>query len=827
MMKKVLIGLIGAAGVMLVASCADTFNPGGDSDHQGRIFPSVSLDKSVVTSKSTPKAPASRAAEAVSSDQMKIRLVRDAGGYDKTWDSLSDFPSAELFPVGRYTFSAFYGSAEEQGFSKPYYYGECSIEVEENRSAQVQVTAQLANSMLTIAYSEAFAAYFTDYKTTITTALGSLEYAADATEPVYLPAGEVSFAIDVTKPSGTKATLTPNAVTLSPRHHYTVKFDVNNGNVGSPVLKIEWDEMLDTEEVTIDLSDDILNAPAPTIASEGFPVESFIAGNAPAGERSLTIVAHGGLSSLVMTTASPSLREQGWPAEMDLLAGDAAANAATAALGLNTRGLTKAGGKIAQVILTDVLNHIRYVEGASNTTEFTFVARDAYNKASEPLTLTVDIEKLIIELSAPAPIVKGQTDFSCQLTYNGGDAAKDIAIQAKNDRGTWSDIPATITPASRAAATYLVEVTVDGERDTQLRAKAADGTVSEPLDVVHAEAPHALSIDERDVFAHSAKVTLIENPDYTGPAARGIRKSPADMAARAALMISTDGKKFTAATGATLSGATWSVSGLNANQTYYFRAVVDEVPCRNAEASTEAAFQLDNKSFEDWAEADSHKYWSRWYPAGTARGGIWATINELTTSQQNGTDGTTYSYVSISGTIPTTDAHSGDKAALIRTVGWGSGNTASMISGRMGTCKHVNAGELYLGSYDASALTPTYGYPLTSRPNKVSFWHKYLKKADEDYGYAELVISDADGNVLYSSTKQLTASEYTQETFNISYPEHCAKAANMSLIFRSSGHTDLNDKKNTTWLTPPPRMNLSTGTYMGSQLYIDDIELAY
>ena len=50
MMKKVLIGLIGAAGAMLVASCADTFNPGGDSDHQGRIFPSVSLDKSVVTS---------------------------------------------------------------------------------------------------------------------------------------------------------------------------------------------------------------------------------------------------------------------------------------------------------------------------------------------------------------------------------------------------------------------------------------------------------------------------------------------------------------------------------------------------------------------------------------------------------------------------------------------------------------------------------------------------------------------------------------------------------------------------------------------------------
>ncbi|MCM1406823.1 MAG: DUF4493 domain-containing protein, partial [[Clostridium] fimetarium] len=307
MMNKVLIGLIGAAGAMLAVSCADTFNPGGDSDRQGRVFPMVDLDNAVVTSKSASKAPASRAADAITADQMQIRLTRNAGGYEKTWNSIADFPSGETFPVGAYTFSAEYGDPEEQGFNKPYYYGETTFDVEENKAAQVQVTAQLANSMLTITYTDAFKTYFTDYKTTLTTSLGSLEYGKEETAPVYIPAGEVSFAIDVTKPTGSKVTLTPGSVTTQARHHYFVQFDLNNGNVGSPVINITWDEMLDTEVVEIDLSEDLINAPKPTLAAEGFPVESFIAGNAPKGNRTVTVVAHGGISSIVMTTNSASL----------------------------------------------------------------------------------------------------------------------------------------------------------------------------------------------------------------------------------------------------------------------------------------------------------------------------------------------------------------------------------------------------------------------------------------------------------------------------------------------------------------------------------------
>lgn len=817
MMNKVLIGLIGAAGTMLIASCADTFNPGGDSDRQGRLFPSVNLDKSVVTSKSTPKSPASRAAEAVTADQMKIRLVRDAGGYEKTWDSLADFPTDELFPVGEYTFSAFYGSEEEQGFNKPYYYGECAVTVEENKAAQVQLTAQLANSMLTIAYSEAFAAYFTDYKTTLTTALGSLEYAADATEPVYLPAGEVSFAISVTKPSGTKATLTPNAITLLPRHHYTVKFDVNNGNVETPVLEITWDEMLDQETVNIDLSDDIINAPKPTITAEGFPVESFIAGNAPAGARTITVVAHGGLSSIVMKTTSPSLREQGWPEEMDLLAGDAAANAATAKLGLATRGLNKPG-KMAQVILTDVLNKINYVKEVSNTTEFTFVARDKYNKESEPLTVSVDIEELILKLSNPSAIVKGQTDFSFNLAYNGGDPAKSVTIQQSNTRGTWDNIPAKYTAVSRATGNYLVEVTVDGERDVQIRAVAADGTVvSAPLNVVHAESLHALSIDDRNSFAHSAKVTLIDNPNYAGASAvasRRVRKAPADMAAKATLQISTDGKTFANAANASLDGATWTVSGLDANTTYYFRAIVDGISCVTQTAKTEEILGIENSGLEDWTSEKKTSgladvtVWSL--------GGNWGTLNPLTTGFLSSES----SYSAISSTAKEEAGRNG-ACANIRSVGFDvKRNTAGTND-----AKQFSQGELFLGTYNGS---PQYGIAFASRPSAIKFWYKYTPSNSADKGYAEITVYDAGGNVVATASKALDANadSFRQETVSLTYGDNAEKAAKLSVIFRSTnaGTTYLNKNdipKHTGFL------GVLNGYYTGSALYVDDVELSY
>ena len=83
-----------------------------------------------------------------------------------------------------------------------------------------------------------------------------------------------------------------------------------------------------------------------------------------------------------------------------------------------------------------------------------------------------------------------------------------------------------------------------------------------------------------------------------------------------------------------------------------------------------------------------------------------ATVNIITTSEGGDNDNAlsgnrnAFAYNAISGTISTDDCYSGEKAALIRTVGWGAGNSAAASSwgSGFGTCKNVTAGELFLGT---------------------------------------------------------------------------------------------------------------------------------
>ena len=213
----------------------------------------------------------------------------------------------------------------------------------------------------------------------------------------------------------------------------------------------------------------------------------------------------------------------------------------------------------------------------------------------------------------------------------------------------------------------------------------------------------------------------------------------------------------------------------------------------------------------------------------------------MTTSQ-----GSDYAYCRISGTIQTTDAHSGN-AALIRSVGWGSGNTATGSKGSSGKCKYTDAGMLHLGANrtgsqhrgdtefsqssstsHGSILTDDLdcGKPFASRPSGVSFWYKYSPKNSSDCGLAEVQVLDAAGKVIASGTLALAStSTYTQKTINLDYAT-ATKAAGIYVKFMSTNSAQFLVRTDSNF-SGPGFANLSRGTFMGSQLYIDDVELIY
>lgn len=188
----------------------------------------------------------------------------------------------------------------------------------------------------------------------------------------------------------------------------------------------------------------------------------------------------------------------------------------------------------------------------------------------------------------------------------------------------------------------------------------------------------------------------------------------------------------------------------------------------------------------------------------------WATLNDLTTSKLNSAT----NYSALSSTLPDNGGHSG-QAALIRTVGY---NMSTAAAGTNNP-KDYAVGELYLGSYDGGAQ---YGTAFTSRPKSMSFWYKYSAYAAGDQGYAEIVILDSENRVIATKTTSLaTTDAYQNITLDLSYPEAPAKAAYIKVIFRSSDSGKTDCKKSTGLL------GILNDYYVGSKLYVDDIQLNY
>lgn len=814
MKKRILAaGFTGLACVALLSGCGDDFTPDGAAN-TGSIMPLLDLDAKPVSSQSE-----SRSGETVTADDLMIRLSSADGTYSKEWTSVAEFPIDQQFKVGDYHFEAFYGNIEDEGFEKPYYYGDQNIKVTDGGTTKVALTASLANTMVSVSYTEAFTKYMTAYSAELHSDGGAyIYYGSDETRPAYLRPGTVSLNVTVTKPNGKTATLQAAKFTGKQRYHHHVTVDLNNGEVGDVVMVITFDDNTDEQPVEIDLSDKVFNAPAPEITTEGFNGDqglTFAPGMSPSDNVAVSVIARGGIASMMMTTKSATLVSQGWPEEVDLAAAPENLRSRMEALGIVAKGLWKNPDQMAVVNLNKVLANMNYVDGADNTSTITFVVTDRYNKTSEPVTLTVNVEPLELSVSNPGALYTGASELEFDLGYNGADVEKQVSVEVKNERGTWSVVPMlSVAPISRSGEKYRVKVSVPADdRAVELRAKC--GKLETPSIVVERKGvDYTVAAADENVFATYAYVTL----------------NGAD-AASASLLVSTDGIKYNAVSAEVAGAGLLKLTGLTPATAYSVRAAVNGTQCRPCEFTTETSAQLPNGDLETWYRvAGKSKNWWIDYP-GADENAVWGTMNKLTTSQGGSAGAPGAAYCAFSGTRPVDSAVKG-KGAVISTVGWGDGNTAwldKIGSGlRGGKCEHLTVGELYLGSYNAQSQAPDYtGLDFASRPSSMSFYYKYTVRNSADWGVAEIHVLAADGTEIASGSRQLSAvNDYTPVSIDLNYAVGAKKAALIKVMFKSSGNSACQSVSNDN-LSSPPSANLSDGRYTGSELYIDEIVLNY
>lgn len=808
--KTILKGTLAVLLGGMLWSCSEDTAVEGSTGH---VVPLVDLDRTVATPRESRATYTLENAPAAA--DLSLRLTATDGSFSREWTTLSDFDATEAFKVGAYTLEAWYGTAGAQGFECPYFYGSTELQVRDNVSTEVALTASLSQALVLVEYTDAFRQYMTDWSAKV----NGINYVQSETRPVFITPGTATVTVDFTKPNGKKGENFKVAeFTASAKKVYKVTVDVNNGEVGGATLVVSWSDDMEDVEVTINIDDYVLDAPEPLVETEGFTSGTafdVVEGMPLDGKYSFNLIAQAGLGEVMLRTHSLSLIGQGWPEEVDLLKATPEQKATLTSLGLEVLGLWNNPDKLAIVDFTGVPAHLGSMT-TDNSSTFTLTLTDTYGRSTEAAVLAMNLEPLTLALSTTGAYAPG-SPLVLSLAYNGVDVANRVKIQYRNTLGNWIDATDVTfgEGVARSVSDYVVTInnlptTMESMSLRAICTLAASTATSETVNVRVQEFEY--KADANDVFATRAGVTI---------AAIGGGDTPA--LARAAYQISTDGTHFTSGA-VDLDGGKGTITGLTPGTTYYLKSSFQDTPVT---FTTETAAQIPNGDFEQaWTREDGGSAWDRMSLPG------WGTNNHMTTSE-----GGNFGYVKISGTIET-DGASG-RGVLIRTVGWGKGNTAVGTVEGAAIMKYGDPGLLHLGATRSARpagytdregplttddLEPL-GIEFTSRPSALTFKYKYAPKNPADRGQCEYWLKDAAGNILVQGTRVLEpASAFTDVTIPMTYVAGAAKGAKLYVKFISTNNRDYLTKSNDNFTAPKFMIG---GPYMGAQLTIDEVVLNY
>lgn len=842
--------LLGA--LFLTVSCTNETNPfvagTGGINPQLKINPEVKTTSPIVNSRAGDVMP--------TADDLSISLTSEDGSIRQTWPSISKFPKDEPFKVGKYTMEASYGSLDVEGFEKPYFYGSSEFQVTEDNTTDVSIVAKLANTMVSISYTDAFRNYFTNYAVELHSTGGKyLTYDREETRPIYLRPGDISLNILLTKQNGVSSNFQPATISNAlPQHHYRITLDVNGGEMGAAKLIVSFDDSVNEEAVTIDLSDDIMNAPAPEVTPQGFtegtPL-SLYEGEKPADGAKMMILARGGLSAATLTTQSASLIEQGWPAEIELMGSLESQRARLRDLGLKVSGLYKNPDQMAIIDFTDALAKIKYSASSSQST-FTLVVKDKNLKVNEPITLSVNTMFVLAEITATSSVKVGATEAELTVKFDGRDFENNISVETKDEFGVWKKSQIlSITEANAADKTYKVKITVpDGVNDIPVRISYCDVVKAEA--VITRISPDFSIV--ADAFATKALIKV--STDEPGMLAKIVKNAA----------IYVNGSKVKVASRNEEIGII-QINGLNAATQYSIKATVMEgsaSPSFTDEISvtTEAQSALPNSNFEDIEQTinttincggvyyetklniNPHQN-TKAFNVSTPKN--WANVNAKTFCTSASNKNTWYMQPSTMS--DSSVKQNGANSVKLVSVAWDnkgvdipsynftwgkleenygySHNAPDKISYRA-------AGKLFLGSYSftSSSTSETYneGIAFASRPASLNGYYRYTPGANaaSDKGFVKIeVLGNENGSLVTIASGSLNlsgTSGFTTFSIPLTYSKFGVKASRIKVMFASSKNIGTIAQETAGIVTTN---DLESASSLGSTLWIDNLSLSY
>lgn len=721
--------------------------------------------------------------------------------------------------AGKYTVVADLGSSDVEGFNEPFYSGSKDIQLKKGENENVDIECKLANSILKINYTDAFKEYFSAYSTSVVTSKGNnVEYAQDEERGAYLSSGEIIVYVNAKKTGGNEAKFNVGKYTLKPQYEYALTLDVDAGNA---VMTVTFSEKINEEPIKINVSDEAFNAYPPYMTGEGIVSGeeiNTVEGVSPDEALRVLINAEAEIASCVMTTKSEYLTGKGWKESVDLVSADEQSLTAIRNSGVDLKGLTGSLGKMAFIDFTGLVSSLP----KETPVDIKLTVTDKFGKTSEMfefLAKTKDCMFNVYPTDEEAPFMGNECKVFVSflegdvnnVKFSLTDGGQELTVKEISEPIKTGDVNQyTVSLKGNDGIQFINPFKVNAKylaysKDTETNLNVSYGIL--------------LDNGDGDVWAKRAYMHVYNVPQDEMQSLKVQKKETngdwADI----------DTKNVE------VSGTNLIAKGLVSNTQQQLRVVKDgKAPTNVVDIKTEEELQVPNAGFEYWYYEQPQSNWKRWFPwdnnIESSKG--WNTLNLKTTSDEDCT-APNFAYVNNSGTIETTDCNSGGKAALVRTVGWGAGTTAPGPFWD-GSMKRTDPGYLYLGGNSDSPENSYIPYAFASRPSYVEFYAKYLpsagkKTSDDSYEVWVKVENRTGGEVLLLGDGYLKeggkSTSYSLKRIPITYTRNDIIATNIYIIFKSGTETRYD------YMSVPPKMNLSDGEYVGSQLYIDDVQLIY
>lgn len=851
-MKHILNGrsLLFAVALAALGSCSvESPWRGGDAEG-GYISLKLSTDYSVKTST---RASDSESPVKPDGERFRIKLESSDGSYSKEWENLDKFNNEESFPKGSYKVTASYGSEEEQGFRNPYYVGAETVTVVAGETSEHSVTATLANSMVSIRYTESFMNYFSQYSAALVSEGISdpVVFARGEDRPAYVKPGNVTVNFNITSSEGQEVTVSPASFTALPRRHYIITANVSETTEsGQFALNVEFDETVEFVEQEIILSDELFSTPAPKVIAQGFSfgdvIETYESVDLPVSPQ-FQIIAEGGLSEAKFTVESSnsSVNLPVFGSEVDLMNVDAVTQQLVEQSHLNCYGFFRrpTGENADENVKMGVIDMKEFIENL-NPDDYTFAlsVKDKLGRVFEydsPVSVSAKVKPIIYKIEAGESPKFMSDELSVFVSTNYAGAKDEFTITSEDPDGNLvPTIVKSVEEVNSSDAVYPVKfhyiLKVDDIDDTDWRVeveypKKEPQVVDIPVIIPEYDV-------EVDAFARRALIKIVpkndEDREILVNKARLYWENKSDVINATQISLDSDSGIIT-------------ITGLESGKTYdsiglsYGSKIGSH--CYDIKFTTESEADVPNGDFssatgkltvKDLQVGGQYNVAPANY---TLKSSIdrnlpdgWATINEFTCFSGSQNKNTWFLVPSTySEEIKDDNGNVKDYKVVVRNVGYNhDGVTPSRSGGAFNTkyyCENApseaqlnkKAGELFLGSYSFNGNNPdrTNGISFSSRPSFVEFDYEYEALAG-DKGDIVVKVIDVKGDILAEGKIDLTDSGQTTRHCSVPLTGYSfgSKASTLYICFRSSSSDN-------------PPINIPTGSALNESQSLGNREL--